>query len=371
MRILFAVSDHGFGHATRTVALLREALGQRPDLTAIALSGPIAASLLSRSFRREPRVTVLVRRSDPGLLLVPGSLRVDRFATEAAWQDWTASWPAWVEELALEVGSAGGCDVVLSDATPPAFLLAEKLARPGALIGNFAWTDLLPGLLSEELLATVRAAHRPACATFAYPFRMGFDAAPPPVELPLVARRPTRSRAEIRLLLGADPDVPLIYLSSGQSASPRDLWTIARDRRARLLVPWNAPEIPTGPGEEEALRIPMDDPEGQDFLAAADLVVGKIGYGTLSEALACGVPMVMMLVAGTPETAPLQAGMTEAGAGEALPAGTSPAGAIARWLGRGGGTARPWRAERTREAARQLLGALDVLVAPACRPDVN
>src|SRR5262245_45246995 len=99
MRLLFAVSDHGYGHATRTVAILRETLRLRPDSTAVLLTGPGAAPLLHRSFEADARVAVLVRPSDPGLLLSPGSLRVDAEATETTWREWVRLWPSWVEEL--------------------------------------------------------------------------------------------------------------------------------------------------------------------------------------------------------------------------------------------------------------------------------
>ena len=361
MRLLWCVSDHGFGHATRTIALLREALRLRSGLSVLVQTGPKAAPLFVASFRADPRVAVVVGASDPGLLMEGGSLRVDFEATQQAWTSWAGAWPGWVDWLASETAHAGGCDAVVADVTPPALRLADRLDVPGLLIGNFTWTDLLVGLPSP-LRETIRDAQGRARASLCYPFHSPFDGAPTPEPLPLVARRPTRTREAIRRLLGAS-DEPLIYLSAGQSSSPDELWELAGSVRARLLVPWNAPHVQSGLDAAGAvLRIPGEDPEGQDFIAASDLVLGKVGYGTLSESLSCGVPMVMMLVDGTPETGPLQAGMTEAGAGVALPVGASARHAIAQWLGRGGGPARPWRPERTAEAASLFLARLDALV---------
>ncbi|PYT07192.1 MAG: hypothetical protein DMF49_08890 [Acidobacteria bacterium] len=357
MRLLFFVSDHGFGHAARTIALLREALVQEPALEVRLVSGPNAGEFLARSFLGEARVRVLIRPSDPGLILFPATLRIDSAATSRAWRAWAGCWADWAREETREADRWGRPDAVLADGTPPAFLVAESLGLPGLLLGNFAWSDLLSWHVTEEVLSQVRQALSRASASFAYPFRLGFDGAPAPRPLPLVARRPGRSRAEVRHVLGVGEEEPLIYLSSGQSSSPDDLWQLAESAGSRLLVPSNAPEI------AGALRIPGGDTEGQDYIGASDLIVGKVGYGTLSEALVCGVPMVMLLLDRTPETAPLAAGMREAGAGETCAAGEQAAPAVRRWLGQGGGATRPYSKEDSTGAARLLLDEIRRLVA--------
>lgn len=349
MRLLFTVSDHGYGHATRTVALLREALSREHSLAVRIVSGPRAGEFLARSFRGEPRVGVGIRPSDPGLLLSPESLRVDPAQTTEAWGAWMDSWEEWIEAEQVQAARTGLPDAVLSDGTPPALILAARLGVPGLLLGNFAWSDILARLLPAGMLSRIRDALALATVSLAYPFALPFEGLPRPEALPLVARRPGRSRDDVRRSLGVDPAEPLVFLSSGLSSDPRLLWDLAPRLRARALVASHAPELPG------AVRIPAGDTEGQDYIGASDLIVGKVGYGTLSEALVAGVPMIMVRVEGTPEVAALEAGMIEAGAG----VGCDPSGdiltAARQWLRDGARTGRPYRAEDCAGAAKITL----------------
>ncbi len=348
LRILFAVSDHGFGHATRTVALLRAALALEPSLSVDLAGGRGSAAMLAASFTGEPRVRLIPGPSDPGLLLYPGSLRVNTPGTRAAWDRWIAGWEGWIGEVS---GRIAGMRAVISDVVPPATLLAERLGVRSALLGNFLWTDTLAEHLEAPALDRLRAAYARAEHCFAYPFALGFAGARPPERLPLVARRPTRTRAEIRRSLGIGEREPLLWLSGGQSSDPLAVWRAAAASGARSLAP--AQIAAAIPG---AAAVPADDPEGQDYLAAADLVVGKVGYGTLSEALVSGVPLVMVLLDRTAETAPLVHGMLSAGAGEAVAEGDDLAPAISRLLGAAGRYER--REDGSTEAARRVLAWL-------------
>ena len=111
-------------------------------------------------------------------------------------------------------------------------------------------------------------------------------------DVPLVVRRARRSREEMRTELGVAPDEKLLLFNfGGQDAS----WRLRDD----FLPPgWRCVVctiLPLGGAlPPRFMRPPSQDAYTPDILNACDAMLGKIGYGTTSECLAHGVPMVFV-----------------------------------------------------------------------------
>jgi L-arabinokinase len=110
------------------------------------------------------------------------------------------------------------------------------------------------------------------------------------IDVPLVVRRLHKSRKEVRKELGIAEDVNVVILNFGGQPSG-----------------WNLKEtsLPTGwlclvCGASETLELPPNfiklakDAYTPDIIAASDCMLGKIGYGTVSEALSYKVPFVFV-----------------------------------------------------------------------------
>jgi L-arabinokinase len=101
--------------------------------------------------------------------------------------------------------------------------------------------------------------------------------APVTRDVPLVARRSTRTRADIRTALGCPDDRPVVLLSFGAYGADLPVEDVARANRFTLIA---APrEPPSG------LRYP-------DLVAASDVVITKPGYGIVSECIANGAALL-------------------------------------------------------------------------------
>jgi L-arabinokinase len=94
-------------------------------------------------------------------------------------------------------------------------------------------------------------------------------------DIPLIARRSTRDRAETRRLLGIDGTRPAVLSSFGGYGV--DL-PYGRVEQSGLMV--LAPETPP-PGMKY-----------EDIVAAVDVVVSKPGYGIVSECIVNGTPLL-------------------------------------------------------------------------------
>ena len=149
------------------------------------------------------------------------------------------------------------------------------------------------------VLERIRRAYASATLALELPFAGGFEVFPRVRRIPLVCRRPTRSRAETRGWFGLPPDRRVALLSFGGYGLPAldlsgldcfDDWTIVTtDRSARA------------PGGGAAARPLVFVPEPafastgfryEDLVAAADVVVTKPGYGIIAECIAAGTAML-------------------------------------------------------------------------------
>lgn len=319
-RLAFYITDHGFGHATRGVALIR-ALVAQSDAEILVRSGsraPLLAASLAGWIARG-RVRVVPGPTNIGFVPCPGSLEVDLDRTAAAAAAEVAGLPAWVEREAAWCRREG-VELVVSDIVPGAFAVAGRLGVPGLAVTNFTWFDayahLFPG---AGWLPPLREAYGQADEVAILPFTSGVSALPVGWEAPLLARRPDPTRARLirrrvgKLgsaviyvgLGGAFPDLPEVGVR---------LFGDGARLPASLIVGRGLAGVFPG-----ALEIPAGDPEGQDYLAAADVAVVKAGYSTVAEAVSARVPLVVLYRPGVAEDRDIAAEVERLGIGVAVP----------------------------------------------------
>ncbi len=172
---------------------------------------------------------------------------------------------------------------VVGDIPPLAFAAAARAGVPSIAVGNFTWDWIYSAYpdfdrLAHGVIDTIRGSYAKASRALRLPMHGGFEAMAEVVrDIPFVARRSTRDRAETRRLLGLRDDRPIVLASFGGYGLDLPLDAIAR---ADELTVISAPRDPPA-----GLRYP-------DLVAAADVVVSKPGYGIVSECLANGTALL-------------------------------------------------------------------------------
>lgn len=279
-RVCIYVSDFGYGHAARDIALIRE-LQEALHAEVVVRTGSPAA-FMSCSL---PGIEVIPGQNDPGVVM--DGAAVNRERTLAAVKQWVASWGDYiaVEKAFLHDREI---DLVLSDIAPQPFFAAEELGIPSLGISNFTWHLIYTHLFGEnEVTNRIAEAYRAADGALLLPLHEPMEAFCNRREVGLVARPVTRNRMEIRRLCGLSKGGPLVYLGGGQSLDP----TVFRGIKTALAgCTLLAPSWTDLPG---VVRIPPGETETQDWIAACDLVVSKPGYSTIAEAVQAGVPMAL------------------------------------------------------------------------------
>jgi L-arabinokinase len=277
MIIVFYVSGHGFGHASRDVELIRTLHALRPDARLIVrtsvprwLFAPAAAP-----------VEVHALETDTGVAQID-SLTLDEEETALQAARFFASFDRRVA-IEAEWIRGVGADVVVADIPPLAFAAAERAGVPSIAIGNFTWDwiySIYPAFdrLAPDVIPAIRRAYAAAGHALRLPLHGGFEPMADVIrDIPFIARRSTRDPADTRRQLGITGEKPVVLPSFGGYGA--DLPIEAVSRAGRLAI----------------IDVISEPPPGllyQDLVAAADVVVSKPGYGIVSECVANGTALL-------------------------------------------------------------------------------
>ena len=303
------VTGHGYGHATRTAEVLRQVRRLRPELPI-----RVATSAPARLFHNVIAGPLEIRHlaCDVGVAQ-RGALVIDEAATADAWEVFERDDAQRVADEAERLRGSGA-RVVLGDIPPLAFAAAARAGVPSVGVTNFSWDWIWRHLAAREprLLAAADAAaasYAKATLLLALPFAGDLAAFPRREEVPLVARRPTLPRGEVRRRLGVATDHPVVLLSFGglglQGLEPRSFaglegfHFLAQDVDA---VPSNM----TAFSNEGLDRLAVGY---EDLVAASDAVVSKPGYGIVTDCIGARTRLLYTDRGDFPEYPILVAGM--------------------------------------------------------------
>ena len=270
MQVVFYVSGHGFGHASRDIELIDAIHTKRPDARVIART-TVPEWLFT--FADRP-IDVQRVETDVGVVQID-SLRLDEEETARRAASFYRDFETRVADEAVLLGRSGA-DLVLGDIPPLAFAAAAKTGIPSVAIGNFTWDwiySIYPAFddLAPDAIGTMRHAYAHATRALRLPLHGGFEPmAAVTRDVPFIARRSTRDPVETRRLLGAGLDQPLVLASFGAYGVRLPLERLRRSDAFTLLL----------------FDRPPHGLKYQDVVAAADVVVSKPGYGIVSECVA-------------------------------------------------------------------------------------
>lgn len=306
MRVLFAITAHGWGHLTRCAALMQALCDVDPSLALI-----LSTALPEAELRAAVPVPFTYRRAEyePGVRQ-HNCLDVDVPATAAAYRTFLAERP---ERLARERRDLHDLrvDLVVSDiaALPIRAAAAEGIRAVG--LANFTWDWILAPLLARTPAADApkQLAEDYASGECLFLLPFGQTTAPFPAitNAPVLARPAHRKPDETRARLGLEPNdgrpLALVCLG-GWSGGDLPAIDVEPGLDLRFLVQRDLSiHFPSAPSLfDRSLPAGLTFP---DLVRAADLVITKPGYGIASECFVQGTPVLFVDRSGFRETAPL------------------------------------------------------------------
>jgi L-arabinokinase len=291
MTIVFYISGHGFGHATRTLAVIERIATICPDIR-VVVRCRVPAWFIERS--GVSGIDLQPVDVDTGIAQIDSlALDADATARRAAIFYDTFDQRAADEAAVIR---ALGADAVVGDVPPLAFAAAALAGRPSVALANFTWDWIYAyypefEALAPGVIARIAAAYSRATLALRMPFAGGFASmAGVTKDIPLVARRSRLGRSGARARLSLDSGRPLVLASFGGHSTAVPYEEIARQGGLTLiLTDWEARS--SGAAAHHLRRYSAADLSAagvryEDLVAAADVVVSKPGYGIVSECIA-------------------------------------------------------------------------------------
>lgn len=289
MRVVYYVSGHGYGHAVRAALVVRELVARgaevriRSDAAAEAFA-PLPAGVEVEGDAGGHGIDVgVVQRS---------SVEVDRPATlQALASFWANLGAAEAREAALI--AEWGADIVVADIAPLGVLAAIAAGRPRVVVANFSWDFIYAAWAAEfpeaQRFAELNAAvYRRVDLLLRTPLSGGLESFRRSAAVPLIVRRATRGREELRAELGLPRDRIAVLVTFGGFGAPP--LVAPSDLPPGRFVSFGFQDL--GWDRTSYRRVDRSRFTHPDLVCAADLVLGKPGYGTVSECAAHATPML-------------------------------------------------------------------------------
>ncbi|UJF34329.1 glycosyltransferase [Paenibacillus hexagrammi] len=289
--IAYYISDYGYGHATRCIAIIRELIVIRPDLRVIVCTS-FSMDFIKQSMAPYSQVQYRNVNNDIGYFLQQGSLEPDITKLKEEYRLYIESVDERVQKevdflLELKV------ELVISDIAPIPFISASSLGIPSVGLSNFTWYTAYRNWLTEYELVFLKNAYSKM------DHYLAFGGANEPLwgrlsndSFQLVSRELDMGEvARIRDEANIEQSKMLVYVGLGMKVNMNIIssWKIWDSTEVAFIVSsshgFNHPNVTV---------IPHHYLESQNYVAACDLIITKAGWGTASEAVLANRPLLIL-----------------------------------------------------------------------------
>ena len=295
--IVFYVSGHGFGHASRTIEVINAVLDRRPE-TRIGVRTSAPRWLFDLTVKGKIAFSTL--ECDTGVVQIDALTLDEADTIRRAW--------SFHSDLVTRAASETrvlrelGAGLIVGDIPPLAFAVSAAAGVPSIALGNFTWdwvyADYPRVRLAPSLLPTIRGAYAKGSMALRLPMSAGFETFSNVKDIPMIARHATRTRQEVCKLLRLPADKPLVLMSFGGYGLPGlETDGLAKFKKYTVVTTSN---LPVGRTRKQAL---LAERKGsfisvneeamynagvryEDLVGAAEAVVTKPGYGIITECIA-------------------------------------------------------------------------------------
>ena len=295
-KIAYYVTNHGLGHATRTIAVVRELFKESEELLITFITSGRTRNFLKESLSHYKNRTSFYESSlDVGLKLKSfDEPNINEMKKELLHYINNVEWTIKRESEDLK-----DHDLIISDVVPHAFEVAEKLNIPSVLLSNFTWYEMYKGILKKEQNVESldemysKATYSIQLASYSEKNYGKF------VKRRWIARKPNEIDSKmIRNNISSQRYQKIVYLGIGMSVSmENDLDEMIKANQEYAFV------VPSGFQRKypNVFVIPKNYLESQNYVYASDICVIKSGWSTVSECITMGKPTIVIERKNIPE----------------------------------------------------------------------
>lgn len=289
-RIAYYISDYGYGHATRSMAIINEILNHDTEVE-VTVCHSYALPMLRVSFKEYP-VKFRCIQTDIGYFLKENSLEPDIEKINIEFSRYMERWQNLVEDE-IQFLHDKKIGLVLSDISPVAFEAADKVGVPSIGISNFTWYTAYQGLIDNKKLKPFKAAYD----KMNYFFRLAGCNEPSwksskTIDVGFYSRDTVRAEVDrIRSELVPFEDKAIVFFGLGMKMDLGELSSLPLwDSHDCFFLTSSNTKV----HHPNVVQIPDGYNDTQNYIAAADLVITKAGWGTVAEAAVSGTSLLIV-----------------------------------------------------------------------------
>lgn len=271
-RIIYYITDHGRGHASRSVAVIREL--EKLGIEVFVRNSNVI-DFLQKSL---PKIRIIEGITDVGPSISSNGVSIDENKTKSNIINWIDKLDYFASRE-INTISRFEPDLIVSDISAMPLLAAKKTNKNSIAISNFSWYDVLK-FLPKEKSEILRDVYNLADLAIQLPLGTSMEHFQTKIKSGLISREPIASRYELRKKFGIrESDIAILFALGnsnvqvscqvGENIKILSMNTIIKNSNYLQFSDWV---------------------EGQEVVAASDLVICKCGYGLISECLTNGTP---------------------------------------------------------------------------------
>ncbi|WHY61501.1 glycosyltransferase family protein [Cytobacillus firmus] len=288
--IAYYISDYGFGHASRSIAVIRELLKVALDIRIIVCHS-YGLSFLRNSLDYK-QLSYRELKTDIGYILKENSILPDEERIYKEYKQFISNFNIRIsiEEKFLKSNKV---DMVISDISPIAFEAANSIGIPSIGISNFTWYTAYENFINSKDLKTFKEAYKNMTCF------ISLAASKEPqwgIERNINRNfysREINSQEVARIKNEVNPysGKYIVFVGIGMKMDLQFL---------EQLPLWDNPDCVFIVSSNiyidrpNVIKIPPFYLESQNYIAACDFVITKAGWGTASEAVSSKVPLLII-----------------------------------------------------------------------------
>ncbi len=283
--IYVATTAHGFGHATRAGAVIRELLKLNAEILPIFVttSPPwlLDKYVQGRYLHRPRHLDVGVIQHDGMSMDLEATLKELQALQGRAQQ---------VVRAEVDYIQTNRVKLVFGDIPPLAVAIAQAAGIPCWMEGNFGWDFIYApyGPDFEPIVTWIAELYSRCDRLFQLPMHESMSAFPHRELVGLTGGDPQYSADEVHTLLELDPDKPVALMTFGGFGILKFPYHNLNDYPDWQFITFDsdAPDFPN------LMILDGQSWRPVDIMPVCQCVISKPGYGTISEALRTRTPMV-------------------------------------------------------------------------------
>ena len=290
-KIVFYISGHGFGHATRMLALISEIENLHRNCQLFIRSNCpewIFRDGIKSNFHYCPvHIDTGTYQHD--------FIHLDKKQSFIEYEKLIGRRKRFMSQE-IRFIKQNNIDLIVGDIPPAAFYIAYNTGIKSVAVANFSWDWIFEPYLADypeyrHIIDDMKKAYGYADLLIRLPFAGDFEAFRKIIDVPLLVRQPVMDQDEIKQKLGISTEQRPVVLCSfgGFSIKNFHFPSIVSNIKDYFFIGF-------GPQYERALNyivLPyQSDIDHPSLVAMSDMVISKLGYGTVAECVATATPIM-------------------------------------------------------------------------------